>query len=85
MSTVHCSTTDINWKEPQLLCVDIPGIIVRPEPMGNGYQAHVEGNSKNWSRGNTVDEAVGSLICRLAVEADGANFNRVATRKDIPL
>lgn len=83
-TTVHCSTTEIDWREPQLLCIDISGIIVRPEPMGSGYQAHVEGNSKNWSRGDTVDEAIGSLIRRLAVEAGGANFNRVV-RKSPPI
>lgn len=64
----------------QLLCIDISGVIVKPEPMGRGYQAHVEGNPGHWSRGDTQDEAVGGLIRRLAVEHEGANYRR--TRKE---
>lgn len=61
---------------PKLLCINISGIVVLPEPMGDGYQVHEEGNKANWSRGDSVYEAIGSLIYRLAVEADGANERR---------
>lgn len=60
----------------QLFAIDITGIIVEPDPMGRGYQAHVEGDKGRWSRGDSVDEAVGSLIRRLAVEHEGANWRR---------
>lgn len=60
----------------QRLCIDISGIVVRPEPAGRGWQAHVEGQPGHWSRGDTQDEAVGSLIRRLALEHHGANWRR---------
>lgn len=60
----------------QLLCIDISGIVVRPEPTGRGWQAYVEGESREWSRGDSQDAAVGSLIRRLAVEHEGANWRR---------
>lgn len=60
----------------QLLCIDISGIEVLPEPMGRGWMAHVEGHPEDWSRGDTHDEAVGSLIRRLALEYHGANWRR---------
>lgn len=56
----------------ELWCIDISGVIVLPEPAGRGFQAHVEGKPADWSRGNTKDEAVGSLIRRLALEHEGA-------------
>lgn len=59
-----------------LLCIDILGIEVNPEPMGCGWQSNVEGDKTQWSRGDTIDEAVGSLIRRLAVEHEGANWKR---------
>lgn len=63
-------------QEPQLFCIDITGVVVSPEPMGDGWQCHVEGDTKRWSRGDTIDEAVGGLIRRLAVEHEGANHRR---------
>ena len=59
-----------------LWCVDVRGILVQPEPMGNGWQAMEEGRPTNWSRGDTADEAVGSLIRRLAFEHKGVNARR---------
>ncbi len=59
-----------------LLCIDITGIEIQPEPAGRGFQAHVEGQPGHWSRGDTEDEAIGSLIRRLAVEYEGANWRR---------
>lgn len=60
----------------QLLCVDIQGIVSRPEPMGRGWECHVEGDPRRHARGDTQDEAVGSLIRRLALEHEGANWRR---------
>ena len=59
-----------------LLCIDMSGIVVQPEPMGRGWQVHVEGQPAQWSRGDSQDEAVGSLIRRLALEHEGANWRR---------
>lgn len=66
----------------QLFCIDISGVEVQPEPMGRGYQAWVEGDRTRWARGETVDEAVGGLIRRLAVEHEGANWRREQQQKD---
>ena len=63
-------------REPFTLRIDIPAVVVEPEPAGDGWQCHVEGSRGHWSRGKTPDEAVGSLIRRLAVEADGANSRK---------
>lgn len=60
----------------KLLCIDIPGVVVQREPAGAGWQAHVEGKPGHWSRGDSQDEAIGSLIRRLAVEHQGANWRR---------
>jgi len=57
----------------QILYIDIPGVEVLREPMGPGWQAHVLGDPRSWSRGDTQDEAVGSLIRTLALEHEGAN------------
>lgn len=66
----------IDWSKPVTLAIEIGGIIVEPEPAGRGYQAHVEGDRFRWSRGDRVDEAVGSLIRRLALEHNGANHKK---------
>lgn len=63
-------------EKEQLLCIDIPGVVVRREPAGWGWQAHVEGDTRQWSRGDTEVQAVGSLIRRLALEHEGANWRR---------
>lgn len=63
-------------REPFTLRIDIPAVVVEPEPAGDGWQCHVEGSRGHWSRGDNPDEAVGSLIRRLAVEADGANSRK---------
>ena len=60
----------------QLPCIDIPGIVSRPESMGRGWECHVEGDPRRHARGDTQDEAVGSLIRRLALEHEGANWRR---------
>jgi hypothetical protein len=57
----------------KLFVINIKAVIVENEPMGDGYQVHIEGNRREWSRGDTIDEAIGSLIRRLAVEDDGTN------------
>jgi len=62
--------------EKTLLCIDISGVEIRREPAGDGWQCHVEGEPGHWSRGDTQDEAVGSLIRRLALEHQGANYRR---------
>lgn len=61
-------------KTPITFKIDISGIVVEPEQAGRGYQCHVEGLREHWSRGDTVDEAVGSLVRRLALEYQGANW-----------
>lgn len=66
----------MNQSKKELWCIDITGVVILPEPTGNGFQAHVEGNPGDWSRGDTKDEAVGSLIRRLALEFQGANWRR---------
>ncbi len=66
----------------QLLAIDIPGVVVQPEPAGRGWQVHAEGDTCQWSRGDTQDEAVGSLVRRLALEHEGANWRREALPAD---
>jgi len=61
-----------------LYAIDISGVVAQREPMGPGWQCHVEGHPETWARADSLDEAIGGLIRRLAVEYDGANARRVA-------
>lgn len=42
--------------------MEIKSIKVIAEPMGNGYQAHINDNPCFWGRGDSIYEAVGSAV-----------------------
>jgi hypothetical protein len=44
------------------MSMKIDHIQVIAEPMGNGFQARINGDSRMWGRGDSIDEAVGSVI-----------------------
>lgn len=41
--------------------MNIESIKVIAEPMGNGYQAHINGNPIHWGRGDSLYEAIGCV------------------------
>lgn len=52
----------MNNQPPTIFKIDLSSIHTRPEPAGRGYQACIDGDWRRWGRGDTVDEAIGSVI-----------------------
>ena len=62
----------------------IRDITVHPEPMGDGYQAFINGNPRHLGRGNTPESAIGNAVmAHVLVDFTGLAEKRELAKKEM--